>query len=111
MCIRDRGTSGKEGISIAFATLKYLIKRNRCRSLFATHFGQELQVIVNEKDEQEAKDNIEFYQSGIIELGNENFVYDHKLKPGICKSSDAIKVARTAGFPEEALLEAVSLLS
>lgn len=105
-----RGTSGIEGTSIAFATLKYLIKNNSCRSLFATHFGQELKDIIEVKCDETLKRKIKFYQTGIVELNNTNFYYDHKLKEGICKKSDAIRVARYAGFPEEALNDANLIL-
>ncbi|CCD23471.1 mismatch repair ATPase MSH1 NDAI_0B04370 [Naumovozyma dairenensis CBS 421] len=105
-----RGTSGKEGVSIAYATAKYLIWNNSCRSLFATHFGTELKKIIDEQKDKAISDSVSFYRSGIIELGKGEFIYDHKLRSGICQKSDAIKVARTAGFPEEALEEAIKLL-
>ena len=35
-----RGTTVKDGLSIAFATLHHLVSNNRCRSLFATHFHE-----------------------------------------------------------------------
>lgn len=106
-----RGTSGKEGVSIAYATLKYLIEQNRCRSLFATHFGQELHQIIEGKCALEIKQKIKFYKSGIVEMTDTDFFYDHKLKPGICTKSDAVRVAKTAGFPEKALESARELLS
>lgn len=106
-----RGTSGKEGVSIAFATLKHLVHRNQCRSLFATHFGNELQHVVESKCDEPFKEKLHFYKSDIVELDKDHFYYDHKLKPGICSKSDAIKVARIAGFPEEALKTAQSVLN
>ncbi|CAI4039496.1 hypothetical protein SMKI_08G1630 [Saccharomyces mikatae IFO 1815] len=105
-----RGTSGKEGISIAYATLKYLIENNQCRTLFATHFGQELKQIIDNKCAKGMREKIKFYQSGITDLGGNNFCYNHKLKPGICMKSDAIRVAELAGFPMEALQEAREIL-
>ncbi|CAI4063875.1 hypothetical protein SKDZ_08G1660 [Saccharomyces kudriavzevii ZP591] len=105
-----RGTSGKEGISIAYATLKYLLENNQCRTLFATHFGQELKQIIDSKCATGLREKIKFYQSGITDLGGNNFCYNHKLKPGICMKSDAIRVAELAGFPAEALQEAREIL-
>lgn len=35
-----RGTTVKDGLAIAFATLQHLVSVNRCRSLFATHFHE-----------------------------------------------------------------------
>lgn len=105
-----RGTSGKEGISIAYATLKYLLENNQCRTLFATHFGQELKQIIDNKCSKGMSEKVKFYQSGITDLGGNNFCYNHKLKPGICTKSDAIRVAELAGFPMEALKEAREIL-
>ncbi|EDO18587.1 hypothetical protein Kpol_1048p17 [Vanderwaltozyma polyspora DSM 70294] len=106
-----RGTSGKEGTSIAFATLKYLIKHNRCRTLFATHFGRELKAIIDEQNDEILKRKIRFFKTGIVEMNETSFYYDHKLKEGVCMNSDAIRVAKSAGFPEEALKDANELLS
>lgn len=33
-----RGTTVKDGMAIAFATVHHLVSVNRCRALFATHF-------------------------------------------------------------------------
>jgi DNA mismatch repair ATPase MutS len=35
-----RGTTVKDGLAIAFATLHHLVSTNRCRTLFATHFHE-----------------------------------------------------------------------
>lgn len=106
-----RGTSGKEGISIAFATLRHLIKNNVCRSLFATHFGQELNDILRKRKEDDLTVKIQFYKSGVVETLEGDFYYDHKLRPGVCETSDALRVAETAGFPDNALKIAKEVLS
>lgn len=98
-----RGTSGKEGISLAYAALKYLVDRNQCRSLFATHFGQELKTLVDNHCDEAVRKKISYYRSGVYDTGGDDFCYDHSLTPGICNNSDAIRVAMRAGFPKEAL--------
>lgn len=35
-----RGTTVKDGLAIAFATVHHLVVHNRCRALFATHFHE-----------------------------------------------------------------------
>lgn len=35
-----RGTTVKDGLAIAFATIHHLVKTNQCRTLFATHFHE-----------------------------------------------------------------------
>lgn len=106
-----RGTSGKEGVGIAFATLRHLIKNNVCRSLFATHFGPELNDILQGRQEPDLPHKIRFYKSGIVETLDGDFYYDHRIRPGICETSDALRVAKTAGFPEGALRTAREILS
>lgn len=106
-----RGTSGREGVSIAYATLKHLAKENGCRTLFATHFGPELKEIICTRGDAILEEKTSFLRSGIVELSNDDFYYDYKLRPGICDKSDAIKVAKTAGFPEKALDTARELLA
>lgn len=105
-----RGTGRKEGIAIAFASLKYLVGKNKCRTLFATHFGQELSEYIKKSNNIEFSRRVSFYKSGIVG-DDKSFFYDHKLKPGICSQSDAVKVAKLAGFPEEALDIAKSVLN
>lgn len=97
-----RGTSRTEGVAVAYATLKYLVEKNKCRALFATHFGSELSDTIKNTVDNKFIDSVSFYKTGII--GDDtNFFYDHKLKPGVCHISDAVKVAKLAGFPKEAL--------
>ncbi|SCU87708.1 LAFA_0E08350g1_1 [Lachancea sp. 'fantastica'] len=105
-----RGTSGKEGVSIAYAALKHLIEKNRCRSLFATHFGKELHSLIELKCESSLREQVSYYQSAVHDDGGDSFLYDHKLTPGICEKSDAIKVALKAGFPKSALEDAKEVL-
>ncbi|CDF91505.1 ZYBA0S12-00452g1_1 [Zygosaccharomyces bailii CLIB 213] len=106
-----RGTSSKEGVGVAFATLRHLIKHNVCRTLFATHFGRELKELLQNRKEPDLTDKIKFYRTGIVETSEATFLYDHKLRPGICEKSDALRVAKAAGFPEEALRAAKEVLS
>jgi len=35
-----RGTTVKDGLAIAFATVHHLYSQSRCRALFATHFHE-----------------------------------------------------------------------
>ncbi|CEP61814.1 mismatch repair ATPase MSH1 LALA0_S04e01310g [Lachancea lanzarotensis] len=105
-----RGTSGREGVSIAFAALKHLIEKNECRSLFATHFGKELRTLIESKCKPSFKERVSYYQSAVHDGGGDTFFYDHKLTPGICEKSDAIKVALKAGFPKSAIEDAKEIL-
>lgn len=105
-----RGTSGKEGLAIAYATLLSLLQVNKCRTLFATHFGKELEqlLVANNIDQK----NIRYFRTRVLENGDneKGFVIDHTLEPGISERSHALDVARMAGFPENALKAAEKVL-
>jgi len=102
-----RGTSGKEGLAIAFATLRYMLKENKCRALFATHFGQELHELLAEENEL---DGTVFKRTKITSVNNKP-VYDHNLVEGVSNKSYAINVASLAGFPQAALETAEKTLA
>lgn len=100
-----RGTSGKEGLAIAYATLLSLLNTRKCRTLFATHFGMELYGLL-EKDKVDQK-KIQFYRTKVMEevrdQDERRILIDHELEPGISEKSFAIEIAKMAGFPENAL--------
>lgn len=105
-----RGTSGKEGLVIAYSTLIHLIKKNECLTLFATHFGSDLSKYLDSSDIE--RETIKYFKTNVAIKSNEyknylNFnldlIFDHKLIPGISKNSFALEIAKHAGFPESAL--------
>lgn len=106
-----RGTSGKEGISIAYAAMNFMAEQNQCRTLFATHFGEELNNLIQRRPGTILSKKVKFFQSKMIEIDRVKFYYDYRMVPGICTKSDAIKVARSAGFPESVLEEAERILA
>lgn len=98
-----RGTCGKEGLAIAYSTLISLLNKNKCKTLFATHFGSEIAQLLKEN---ESTNRISFHKTGVIEElkdGKLSMVITHKLKPGISEKSYAIEVAQLAGFPKYSL--------
>lgn len=100
-----RGTSGKEGLAIAYATLVNLIKVKKCRTLFATHFGKELQQLLSRNKVDQSK--ITYMRTRVLlhenNRGLKSLVIDHTLEPGLSEMSYALEVARLAGFPPQAL--------
>lgn len=99
-----RGTSTFDGTAIASSTLKHLALRNRCLSLFATHYHSLL---------DEWKDN-ESVELGHMECvvgdsmssdgaDNTAITFLYSLGSGACPRSFGINVARLAGLPEEVL--------
>lgn len=101
-----RGTSGKEGLAIAYATLMSLLTKNKCRTLFATHYGRELKNLLDVDAANQS--NIRFMKTKIIEHQDKNgkfssILFDYSLEEGISDRSYAFEVARLAGFPAHAL--------
>lgn len=101
-----RGTSGKEGLAIAYATLMSLLTKNKCRTLFATHYGLELKNLLDADSANQS--NIRFMKTKIVEhsdkKGKFSFIlFDYSLEDGISDRSYAFEVARLAGFPPHAL--------
>lgn len=109
-----RGTSSKNGIAIAYATLAHLSEINTCRTLFATHFGAELYHLLELYGK---KDMVNYYYSD-IDIDNMKqlssfqgiFSFIHTLRPGICTSSHGLRIAAMAGFPSTALQDADKVL-
>lgn len=107
-----RGTSNKEGIAVAFGSLSYLIKSNKCKVLFATHYGPELVNLI--KKDEELSEKIQFYKTTvqndsdkILDMIEDSkfkrIKFNHKLQKGVSSHSHAFEIAEIAGFPREAL--------
>lgn len=94
-----RGTTTREGIAIAYATLAHLAQHNQCRTLFATHFAKELHDLL--ADDQAVAQHVGYCTSGVRQ--RDGVVLDHRLHQGISTTAHALPVASSAGFPEEGL--------
>ena len=95
-----RGTSTYDGLSIAWATVEYLCRKNRqIRTLFATHY-HELTVLENK---------LNGVKNLCVDVSEENgdIVFLHKIIKGSANQSYGIHVAKIAGIPQE-LLEVAS---
>ena len=98
-----RGTTPEDGIAVGFACLHYLHNANRSRTLFATHFH----VLA---DMTKDFDNLRYYCTDVAEEKDGSWAYVHKVKQGVNRDSHALKVARMAGVPEEAIRVAGGVL-
>ncbi|KAK7745289.1 MutS protein 1 [Cytospora paraplurivora] len=108
-----RGTTPEDGCAVAFACLHHLVHVNRCRVLFATHFHGVADLVdergMRVEDGGEAG-QVEMYCTDVAEDGTGGFAYVHRLRRGINRRSHALKVARLAGLPEQALRTASEVL-
>lgn len=107
-----RGTSTFDGTAIASAAVKHLLERNRCISLFATHYHSLLEdwkgkpgVRLGHMEciVEEIESNVDV-PGGNPKESNITFLYT--LGKGGCPKSFGINVARLAGLPEEVLQKA-----
>ncbi|KAF2221778.1 DNA mismatch repair protein Msh1 [Elsinoe ampelina] len=91
-----RGTTPEDGVAVGFACLKYLHDKVGCRVLFATHFHELADMTAGMR-------GVGGWCTDVQELEGGGWAYVHKLRRGVNRESHALKVARLAGLPEEAV--------
>ena len=97
-----RGTSTFDGLAIAWAIIERLLRNNKSRTLFATHY-HELTELENENSKIR---NV----SCEIKEWKDEIIYSYKVIDGKSKGSLGIKVAELAGFPKDVTNHANALL-
>ncbi len=85
-----RGTTPEDGVAVGYACLHHLYHKNRCRTLFATHFH----VLA---DMAKTFEKLGCYCTDVAEGSAGSFSYVHRLRRGVNRNSHALKVARLAG--------------
>ncbi|KIJ68225.1 hypothetical protein HYDPIDRAFT_179416 [Hydnomerulius pinastri MD-312] len=109
-----RGTTVKDGLAIAFATVHHLTVHNRCRALFATHFHELADMLAHAEDHHHGSGvfrDVGFFCTDVHETEDNYFSYSHRLRPGVNRDSHGLKVAQLAGMPESVVHLAKSALS
>lgn len=89
-----RGTSTKDGLSLALAILDHLITVNKSLCIFATHY-HELAPMIEERDMK----GISFHQATCTLDSNQNLTCLHRIQPGVMDRSHGIQIAQLAGLP------------
>ncbi len=97
-----RGTSTYDGMSIAWATIEYLIENIKCKALFATHYN-ELGVLKNKFKELELN-------TFRVKEWKDDLVFLHEIMDGVAESSYGIQVAKMAGIPKKITKRAEKIL-
>lgn len=96
-----RGSTIQDCMQIAQATVKCLLERNQCRTLFATHYAQELQRRFKLDNEHP---DIQYYHSTLeVDKKRKKLIFDYRLKKGLSPRSFGFEIANMAGFPKKAL--------
>jgi DNA mismatch repair protein MutS len=97
-----RGTSTYDGLSIAWAVVENLYRVNKCRVLFATHYGELTSLRKSIK-------SIKCKTLKVHEWNGE-VVFYHKIIDGVADKSYGIHVAGVAGVPKSVIKRATELL-
>jgi DNA mismatch repair protein MutS len=98
-----RGTSTYDGVSIAWSVSEHLHDVVGCKSVFATHYHELVQLA----DELTAVRN---FNVAVREVGDQ-VLFLHRLQPGGADRSYGIEVGRLAGLPAAVLARAREVLA
>ena len=98
-----RGTSTFDGISLAWAITEHLHDHVGCRTLFATHYHELVEL-------EKTKPSLHNANVAVRESDGE-IVFLHRIVPGGADQSYGIHVARLAGVPSQVLARAREILA
>ncbi|HEU4698905.1 MAG TPA: DNA mismatch repair protein MutS [Gemmatimonadales bacterium] len=97
-----RGTSTYDGVAIAWAVSEHLHDRVGCKTMFATHYHELMQL-------PERLQHARNYNVAVKETGD-TVVFLHRLEPGGTDRSYGIHVAQLAGLPAQVVRRAKEIL-
>jgi DNA mismatch repair protein MutS len=97
-----RGTSTFDGVSLAWAIVEYLHDEIGCRTLFATHYHELVEL-------EKTKRHLRNANVAVLERDGD-VVFLHRIVPGGADQSYGIHVARLAGVPGSVLDRAREIL-
>jgi DNA mismatch repair protein MutS len=98
-----RGTSTFDGISLAWAITEHLHDQVGCRTLFATHYHELVEL-------EKTKPRLRNANVAVRESSGE-IIFLHQIVPGGADQSYGIHVARLAGVPAPVLARARAILA
>jgi DNA mismatch repair protein MutS len=98
-----RGTSTYDGVAIAWAVTEHLHDRVGCKTMFATHYHELMQL-------PERLQHARNYNVAVQEAGD-TVVFLHRLEPGGTDRSYGIHVGRLAGLPSQVVARARDILA
>jgi len=98
-----RGTSTYDGVAIAWAVTEHLHDRVGCKTMFATHYHELMQL--PERLQHARNFNVAVQESG------DTVLFLHRLEPGGTNRSYGIHVGQLAGLPTMVVSRAKEILS
>jgi DNA mismatch repair protein MutS len=93
-----RGTSTFDGLALAWACARHLLERNRCHTLFATHYFELTRLA--EEYKQVANVHLDAVEHG------DGIVFLHSVEEGPASQSYGLQVAQLAGIPRSVVAAA-----
>ncbi|WAQ86273.1 hypothetical protein PtA15_6A905 [Puccinia triticina] len=121
-----RGTGVEDGLSIAYGVLKYLIEKNKCRTLFSTHLPHVGSLLLREQMTTDSNNTrglkaadylkvarLGFFCFGSSKISGEgkeeilNFPY--QIQRGLNPDSSGIDIAKLVGLPQEVISHATTI--
>jgi DNA mismatch repair protein MutS len=97
-----RGTSTYDGVAIAWAVTEHLHDRVGCKTMFATHYHELMQL-------PERLQHARNFNVAVREQGD-RVIFLHRLEPGGTDRSYGIHVAQLAGLPRAVIARAGEIL-
>jgi DNA mismatch repair protein MutS len=97
-----RGTSTYDGVAIAWAVTEHLHDRVGCKTMFATHYHELMQL-------PERLQHARNFNVAVREQGD-RVIFLHRLEPGGTDRSYGIHVAQLAGLPQAVISRAGEIL-
>lgn len=97
-----RGTSTYDGLAIAWATVEHIVTDIKCKTLFATHYHELVEL-------ENTFDCVKNYSVQTEESGDD-VIFLHKIISGGADNSYGIYVAKLAGLPRKTITRARSIL-
>ena len=97
-----RGTSTFDGLALAWSISKHLVEKNRCLSLFATHYFELTRLALEHKDVANVHLDAVEHKDSIVFL--------HAVEEGPASQSYGLQVAALAGVPKGVVRQAKKYL-
>jgi DNA mismatch repair protein MutS len=98
-----RGTSTYDGVAIAWAVTEHLHDRVGCKTMFATHYHELMQL-------PERLQHARNFNVAVRETGD-TVIFMHRLEPGGTDRSYGVHVAQLAGLPDQVVHRAREILA
>lgn len=100
-----RGTSTHDGVAIADSTLRYLLSKTKCFTLFVTHYHL-LCETASQFPLQANNYHMGFFQEDDV-TDNFSITFLYKLTLGMASRSFGMNVAKLAGIPDSVIQNAI----